>query len=131
MISISAGSCFLNFLGRKGYEEMQILKSSENLSKKDIYDLTRSPKIHKMSDAVGSVLPVKAFAVYLDDKADGSAVQILSIQTEDGTVYATNSATASGEFDAILDIMGEDAFSVEVVKGTSKAGREYITLALA
>lgn len=110
---------------------MQVLKSSEGLSKKGIYDLTRSPKIKKLSDAVGSVLPVSAYAIYLDEKNDGDAVQILSIQTDDGSVYATNSATANTEFETILDIMGQDPFSVEIIRGTSKAGREYITLALA
>lgn len=109
---------------------MQVLKSTEGLSKKAIYDLTRSPKIRKLSDGVGSVLAVAAYVIYLDEKNDGDAMQILSIQTEEGTVYATNSATSCAEFEAILDIMGQDPFSVEVLKGTSKAGREYITLAL-
>lgn len=110
---------------------MQILKSSDGLTKKEIYDLTRSPKIRKMSDAVGSVLPVTAYVIYLDEKNDGDAVQILSIRVDDGSVYATNSQTANTEFENILDIMGQDPFSVEVIKGISKAGREYITLALA
>ena len=108
---------------------MNIIQTNET-DKKGLYNLTRSPKIRKMSDAIGQQLAVATYAIYTDDKEDGSSVDILSIQDQDGTVYATNSATALSEFEGILEIMGDDPFSVEIIQGLSKAGRNFITLAL-
>lgn len=105
---------------------MKIIESTADLSKRDLYELTLSPKIKKMGEAVGLVLQVSAYAIYEDQDTE-----ILSIRGDDSTVYATNSATATREFRRILDLMEGEVFNVEIMKGTSKAGREFITLALA
>lgn len=109
---------------------MEIIKSQNATSKKDIYNLTRSPEIRKMSDNVGTQIAVDKYVIYSDVNSTGSETEILSIQDKDGTVYATNSKTARGEFEYITDLMEEEPFTVKVVKGTSKNGREYVTLVL-
>lgn len=109
---------------------MNILKSTEGLSKKDLYNLTRSPEIKKMSDVVGQEINVEKYLLREDLNNAGEDVSILSIMDETGAVYATNSMTAQSEFEYILDLMAGDPFTVKVVQGTSKAGRTYITLVL-
>lgn len=110
---------------------MNIIKATEGLTKRNIYDLTRSPEIKKMSENRGAVIDVDSFCLYLDVNGKGDEVTILSIGAKDGSVYATNSQTAIKEFEYILDLMDGEPFAVRVMTGTSKNGREYITVALA
>lgn len=105
---------------------------------KERYALTKSPKIQRMSNMVGSVISVEAYAMYTDEDKEGKPRQILSIMDQDGDVYATNSVSFIREFMDIVDIAEEckefdltDALSsIEIVSGTSKAGRTYITCAM-
>nr|DAJ64759.1 MAG TPA: ssDNA binding protein [Caudoviricetes sp.] len=114
---------------------MNIIKTSkENMSVKEIYALTKSPKINKMSTAVGMILPVAAYALYEDTDKDGNTHQILSIMSDDGDVYATNSPTFEREFGdivAICEQFGEKLDAIEIVEGTAKSGRTFITCSLA
>lgn len=110
---------------------MNIIKATEGLTKRDIYGLTRSPEIRKMSDNKGAIIDVVTFCLYQDVNGKGDEVTILSIGAKDGSVYATNSQTAIKEFEYILDLMDGEPFAVRVMTGTSKNGREYITVALA
>ena len=111
---------------------MKIVKSyPEKLSKKEIYELTMSPKAQKVSDAEGSVLEVKAFCVYEDVTEDGEVRTILSILTPDGEIFGTNSATFQKDFAAMCDLFQNEVSSIEVISGTSKAGRKFYTCAYA
>lgn len=107
-----------------------ITKTSKDLNKKELYQMTKSPKIQKMSDNKGVVIDVAAYCFYTDEKNDGKSVDIVSIMDNDGAVYATNSPTFMSDFEDICDIMEGEDFSIEVISGTSKAGREFITCAL-
>lgn len=104
----------------------------ENLTNKQKYDLTMSPKTRKMKDAKGTVLEISAWCVYTDADKDGNDRQVLSLLTPEGETYATNSATFADDFDKMVDLFGADGITaIEVISGTSKAGREYITCAYA
>lgn len=107
-----------------------INRTSKELTKKEIYQMIMSPKIQKISDNKGVVIDVAAYCFYSDEKADGKTVDILSLMDSDGSTYATNSPTFRDDFERICDIMDGEDFSIEVVSGTSKAGREFVTCAL-
>lgn len=110
------------------------IKSSypETMSKKQQYNLTLSPKTQKMKDAKGGVLDVSAWCVYEDTDNDGEARRVLAIETPEGETYATNSATFQTDFAAMVALFGPGGVDrIEVISGTSKAGREYITCAYA
>ena len=109
---------------------MEIMKKSAEFSKKEQYKMTQSPAIKKMKDVVGVVMDVKAFCLYADENSDGKQVEILSIMTADGDVYATNSPTFKRDFDKIAELMDGEDFAIEVISGTSKAGRDFITCTL-
>ena len=110
---------------------MEIIKTkSSELTKIEMYKMTHSPAIRKMKDVVGSNIDVIKFLMYKDMNARNEEVEILSIMDNDGTVYATNSASFKKEFELIEEIMDGEPFSIEVISGTSKAGRTFITCAL-
>ena len=107
-----------------------ITKTSKELTKKEVYQMTMSPKIQKISDNKGVVIDVAAYCFYSDEKDDGKTVDILSVMDADGSIYATNSPTFRDDFERICEIMDGEDFSIEVISGTSKAGREFVTCAL-
>ena len=109
---------------------MNIVEQGAEYSKRDIYILTKSPKIEKMSNHVGEKLSVDKYIIYEDGDNRETPVQILSIQSGE-LVVATNSVTAIKEFNGIRDLMEDEPFSVEIMTGNSKNGRTYLTLALA
>lgn len=107
----------------------------EEGAKKEVYMMTKSPKIEKISDIPdNTVLKLKAVAFFTDINEDSEKESnITSVMTESGEVYATNSATFTRELKDILGIMGtsEINFSIEKLSGISKNGREFVTCSLA
>lgn len=101
--------------------------------KRTIYNLTMSPKMRQMRTLKGAILEIAAWAIYEDvDQKTGEVRPILSIQTPEGEVYGTNSATMQTDFLRMVDVFGDDGIgAVEIISGTSKAGREFITCAYA
>ena len=110
---------------------MEIIKKSRDFSKKEIYALTRSPEIKKLSDMEGEIIPVEGFLIFTDLNQDGQETEIMSILATDGTVYASNSQTANREMLFIDDLMEGEDYSIKVIRGNSKNGRKYTTVALA
>lgn len=113
---------------------MQIIKTSKDYTAAELYKMTRDAGIMKMSLLEnGTELPLDAFCLYEDiNQKTGEVMEILSIETN-GKHYATNSATFIREFKAIMDLFNDDCTGVvlRVVRGTSKAGRNFLTCGLA
>lgn len=111
---------------------MNILKKSGELNFKQIYELSKSPEIQKMSTVKGQDLEIESFLAYEDtNNTTGEPQTIVSIRTTDGETFATNSKTFTREFMDILT-MCEEANApmpkvVGVIARTSRAGREFIT----
>jgi hypothetical protein len=113
---------------------MQIVKiHPADADKKTIYNLTMSPKVKQMRTIKGCRLEINAWVIYEDEDAKtGEVKQILAIQDPEGEVYGTNSATFTEDFLRMVDIFGPDGIdALEIISGTSKAGREFITCAYA
>lgn len=112
---------------------MKIIDSSENLTPKEIYNLTMSPKTQKMKDAIGSRIEIGAWAVYEDlNKKTGEIEEVLAIMTPDGEIFATNSPTFKEDFFQMQELfkgLGETVHAISVISGISKAGREFISCA--
>ena len=104
---------------------MKILKTTTD-DKKTIYQMTKGATIQRMQDATGKDLVISDYVHYVDEKDDGSSVDILSILTEEGEIYATNSKTVTNSFFEIEEIAGNiKGETIEIVSGTTKAGRTY------
>lgn len=112
---------------------MHIIKTfPHELSNKKLYQLTMSPKTRNMKSAKGSVLAIEAFCKYEDTDNNGEIRTVLSVLTPDGEIFATNSPTFHEDFDRMAELFGDSGVTaIEVIGGTSKAGREFITCAYA
>lgn len=109
---------------------MKIIEKSRELTIPELYQLTMSPEIGKISEIAGTVLEIDCFVLYEDAGSDGTINEILSIKTLDGEVRATNSPTFIREFMRMQDLFtsnGEKVEKVKVINGTSKAGRTFFT----
>lgn len=112
---------------------MQILKMSRELSAAEVYKLTMSPEIQRMSDNVGAEIDVQSYCLY-EDGVEDDVKTILSIMDADGKVFATNSSTFQREFLRMEDLfnqMGCDLPVIKVCNGISKSGRDFITCGMA
>ncbi len=108
---------------------MELIKAfPEDLDKRTIYKMMKSPEVKRMSDADGSVLEVKAWITYSDaDNRTGETREILTILTEDGELFATVSGVFQREFKDIVKYFGEDVGAIKISSGKSKAGRQFLT----
>ena len=105
-----------------------VKKFPETMDARTQYKLMKSPLVKKMSDAVDSVIEVKAWIAYTDiDSKTGEQREILTLETTDGEMFGTVSATFRREFADIVSFFGEDVGVIQIVGGKSKAGRDFIT----
>lgn len=107
-----------------------IKKSSDELSMKQMYDLTKSPEIQKLSDNDSALVQVDAWALYNDTDKDGNTREILSILDNEIGAVATNSVTFIRDFMEITEMCadcGVEVHHVKISSGTSKAGRKFYT----
>lgn len=108
---------------------MEIIKMSKNVEGADLYFLTTSPEIKKMTSVKGKTLALDKWALFEDaERNTGEIRKILSIKSGD-TMYATNSVTFIESFEAMLecfDKTGLDVHHIRVANGFSKGGREFI-----
>lgn len=115
---------------------MNITKESGELSIIEQYQLTMSPKIQRIKDCAGQRFEVAKWCVYEDvDKKSGEIKEILSMMSPEGEVFATNSETFKSDFKDIISLLESagicgTVFSLEVITGKSKAGRDFYTCAL-
>lgn len=107
-----------------------IKKSSDELTMKQLYDLTKSPEIQRVSDNDGALLQVDAWLLYNGTDAIGNMREILSILDNEVGAIATNSATFIHDFMEITEMCHDCGVEVQHVKissATSKAGRKFYT----
>lgn len=111
---------------------MELLKTNKELSKKEIYFLTKTQDAQKMTEAADQELELTSWAIYKDHNADGEEVELFAMRTVEGETFATNSPTFISAFRDILDVFGpEEITKLKVMTGTSKNNRTYITCAYA
>ena len=109
---------------------MEIIASNKELTKEEIYFLTKAQDVIKMTAAVDSTVDVKAWCIYKDTDAEGKEVELFAMRTEEDESYATNSPTFISAFRDILDVFDpEEITKLKIMSGTSKNNRQYITCA--
>lgn len=109
---------------------MKVLEQNKELTKEEIYFLTKAQDVQKMTEAVDQILDLTAWCIYLDTNADGQEVELFSMRTEDGDTFATNSATFIRAFREILDIFEpSEVKRLKVMNGVSKNNRTFVTCA--
>lgn len=112
---------------------MEILrKSDEEMTKKDVFMLTKNQKIRTVKSLEnGAKITVVHWVEFSDVNAStGEAVEILSMMNEEGECFATNSKSFKDMFFDIVDIMDGEDFTIEKLGGKTKAGRDFVTCGL-
>lgn len=111
---------------------MNILKESKELTKAELYFLTKAQSIQKMSVLKGQRVDLSMWAIYEDTNMDGEDQTIFSCMTPEKEVYATNSQSFIRAFYDILDCFDpEDIHSIDIIARTSKNNREFLTCVFA
>lgn len=110
---------------------MNIIKSSGNIDKKAMFNMTEGGTSNKVSDAVGEVLELDAWVMYETEDSKGQPVTALAMLEKDGLIYATISETFIRKFNKIVAYMDGEDFNIKVVGGTSKNGRQFVDCEIA
>lgn len=109
---------------------MNILKTSGTLTMAEMYRLTKSPEIAKLSTVKGQEIEIDKFIVHEDANADGEVVVIAAFETAQGELFATNSKTFTRDFLDIVTMCEETGAPmpkvIKVLEKTGKSGRAYI-----
>lgn len=114
---------------------MEIIKTNiDTTNKKQLYRLTKSESQRVQDMERGVSLPVEQYALYTEEyqKKDGSADTrtVLAVTIKGGMKIATISGTFIKSFMEIVDLMGDEEFSIVITGGTSKGGREFVNCEL-
>ena len=109
---------------------MNILVKSGDMNMAELYRLTKSPEIAKLTSVKGQELELDKFIVYEDVNVDGTVTVVAAFETVEGELFATNSPTFTRDF---LDIIAmckeanaEYPRRIKVFPKIGKSGREYI-----
>lgn len=111
---------------------MEIKKQYGEISKKDLYKMTKGDTI-SVRDAVGIEFKVSKFLIYDDVNAKGEPVNVLAIMAEDRSVYSTISEVFKQRFMDIVETFGDELPTVDILitEGTSRQGRQYASCTVA
>lgn len=108
-----------------------IIEKSRELTNQELYLLTMNPKAESVKNHVGERFDVSAWLLFEDtDKKTGEVHSVLSVLTPENEVFSTISPTFQSDFMDMAELFHND-FAFEVISGKSKAGREFVTCALA
>lgn len=108
-----------------------IIDKSRELNNQELYLLTMSPKADSVKNHVGERIEVSAWIQFEDvDKKTGDIQTILSVLTPENEVFSSISPTFQADFKDMAELFHND-FAFEVISGKSKAGRDFVTCALA
>lgn len=117
---------------------MEFIKTNiDTANKKEVYRLTKGDSVKVQDLQKGDSLPVDKYAVYNETKVrnrqDGTTEeytqQVLSFVSGKMKV-GTISATFIKSFLEIVDIMGDEPFSIIVSGGKSRNGRDFVNCEL-
>lgn len=112
---------------------MKLLKTNiENLAedKRMLYKLVKARGVNVKDLDADSEHPVNAYLLYEGANTKGEEQTVLSILSGELKMQ-TISKTFIGSFFEIVELMGDEEFSIKIVKDTTKAGREFVSCELA
>ena len=107
-----------------------VMLNGEEMNKVDKYLCTQGKENISLRDVDDGTVLTPVGYVYFTDTRNEEVSEVLAILCDDGGIYTTVSATFRRSFDSIVEIMGEDKFSIKKLSGTTKNNREYIDCGL-
>ena len=112
---------------------MQIIRKSDGLNERQLFQLTQGGATAKIKDSEGRQFDAAEYVYYIDkDKKTKEDREMLVIVTSNGDSIATNSATVINSFMAMLDMFPLPIADIKIIKDTNpKTEREYFNIVLA
>lgn len=113
---------------------MDIIKSSGNIDKKAMFNMTEGGSSNKVSDAIGEVIELAGWVLYSTTDSKGNPIVALSMLQKNGLIYATISETFIKKFEKIVNFAEKELdgdFNIRVIGGTSKNGRQFVDCEIA
>lgn len=111
---------------------MNIIFKNRDLNPAELYNLTASPAVQKLSIVDGK-LDLDALVLAERTNGEGEIVKVLFVQTPEHECYATNSKSAIQNIEDIIACYKDSGTfpqSFNVIHRQSKAGRTYIGITL-
>ena len=108
---------------------LNVIKTSEELTKKELYKLTVAPKT-ALSEKEGENLTVAKWAIYQRENSEGETIETLAIIDDEGKVFATSSQACINSFNEMNDMLEGDFSVITVLRRTSKQNRDYFVVTL-
>lgn len=112
---------------------MEIIKTNIANIKEDkrtLYKLCKARGTNVKDLDANSEHPVDAFLLYTDVNSKGDEQTVLTIMSGDLKMQ-TISKTFISSFLEVADLMGDDAYSIKIIKDITNAGREFVSCELA
>lgn len=103
------------------------MKTNRTMTAKELYEMTKSHSIEKLSDCCAERLTVIDYVLREDVNSDGEVVQVLTIRTVDGHLYGTISASFIRDFVAIIECGVEMPCEIEIIRNKGRSGRTFLT----
>lgn len=104
---------------------MTILMQSENLTPRDIYNMSKNISSEPVSNIEdGSTITVNQYLIV--ERSELDKPKILYFTTNDNRIYATNSSPFITEFEDIIMTFGT-VTAIKVFRQKSKSNRTYHT----
>lgn len=112
---------------------MKIIATNiENLNedKRTLYKLSKARGINVKDCEADSEFPVDAYLLYEGENSRGDLQTVLAIISGENKLQ-TISKTFQNNFLEIAELMGNEPYTIKIIKSTTKAGREFVTCELA
>ena len=107
-----------------------ITNTTKEFTEIEKYLMTTAPTIKTAKTLQdGDVINVAGYIEFVDEKEDGTTVEIMSIITTDNDVYSTQSVTFKRSIKDIESLL-KFPFPVKKISGVSKAGRNFVDCVL-
>lgn len=104
---------------------MEIITSSKELDKKEIFQLTHSDHKGLKDVETGTQFDVRQYAHFVDD-----GKEIAVIYTEDGESFSTTSPTVIKTMEEAFECMETYDLTFELTRNVSKNGRTFMNVNL-
>lgn len=112
---------------------MDIIKTNItnlNEDKRTLYKLCKARGQNVKDLEANSEHPVDAYLLYKDVNSKGDEQTVLTILSGE-TKMQTISKTFISAFLEVAELMGDEEYSIKIIKDTTKAGREFVSCELA
>lgn len=112
---------------------MEILASNiqeEEFSMELLFKLFESEERESLSNHKEETIDINHYAIYTDENAKGEIVKLMVIESVDGTVCVTSSASFIRAFErmhCLAERCGEYVHSIKVKDGVSQKNRHFLT----